>query len=64
MLLWVMGVGFENTCKVSGKRNVSRVVPRLCGLVYKVLRLTNKIAEDGVVVMAAGYQPGVSYVVS
>ena len=21
MLLWVMGVGFENTCTVSGKRN-------------------------------------------
>ena len=29
MLRWVIGLGFENTCIVSGKRNVSRVIPRL-----------------------------------
>ena len=29
MLLWVMGMGFENTCTVSRKQNVSLVVPRL-----------------------------------
>ena len=46
MLLWVvMGVGFENTCAVSGKGNVSRVVPRLYGMVYKILRLFNIRAE-------------------
>ena len=39
MLLWVMGVGFENTCTVSGKSNATRVVQRLYGWVYKILRL-------------------------
>ena len=29
MLPWMMGVRFENTCTVSGKWNVIRVVPRL-----------------------------------
>ena len=29
-------VGFENTCTVSGKWNVSRVMPRLYGWVYKI----------------------------
>ena len=41
MLLWVMGVGFENTCTVSGKWNVSRVVPKLYGWVCKILRLSS-----------------------
>ena len=40
MLLWVMVVGFENTCTVSGKWNVSKVIPRLYGWVYKTLRLS------------------------
>ena len=39
MLLWVMGVGFENTCIVSRKWNVTRVVSRFYGWVYKILRL-------------------------
>ena len=31
MLLWVMVVGFENTCTVSGKSNISRLlVTRVC----------------------------------
>ena len=40
MLLWVISVGFENTCKVSGKWNVSSVIPRPYGWVYKILRLS------------------------
>ena len=44
MLLWVMDVGFENTCAVSGKWNV-QVVPRLYRWVYKILRLANIRAE-------------------
>ena len=35
MLVWVMGLGFENTCKVSGKSTVSRVIRRLYEWVYK-----------------------------
>ena len=35
MLLLVMGVGFENTWTGSKKLNVSRVIPRLYGWVYK-----------------------------
>ena len=38
MLLWVMGVGFENTCTVSGKENVFKVIPRLYGWIYKTLK--------------------------
>ena len=38
MLLWVVGVGFENTFPVSGQRNVSRVVPELCRWVYKIFK--------------------------
>ena len=62
MLLWVMVVGFENTSAISGKQNVSRVVPRLYGWVYKIIRLGNKTAEGSVVVVAAGYQSGESQV--
>ena len=36
MILWVMDVGFENTYTVSGKCNVSMVVPRLDGWVCKI----------------------------
>ena len=35
-----MGVGFENTCTVSDKQNVSRVVTRLYEWVYKILKTT------------------------
>ena len=54
MLLWVMGVGFDNTCSVSGNENVSRVIPRLQGWVYKALRLSPLVVEHGVVVVTAG----------
>ena len=39
MILWVMGVGFYNTCIVSRKWNDSRVIQRRYGWVYKTLRL-------------------------
>ena len=35
ILFCVMGMEFENTCKVSGKWNISRFVSRLYGWVYK-----------------------------
>ena len=54
MLLRVMGVGFENTGAVSEKWNVSRVVPRLYGWVYKILRLVNITVEDRVVDVTLG----------
>ena len=53
MLLWVMGEGFDNTCTVPGKWNVSRVIPRLYGGVYKTLRLFPLVVEHSVVVMSA-----------
>ena len=56
MLLWVMGVGFDNTCTVSGKWNVSRLIPRLYGWVCKTLRLSPLVVEHSVVVMTAGFQ--------
>ena len=40
MLLWIMGVGFDNTHIVSGNWNVSRVIQRLYGWIYKTLRLS------------------------
>ena len=40
-----MGVGFENTCPVSGKWDVTRVVPILFGRVYKILRLLPLLVE-------------------
>ena len=39
MLLWVMGVRFENTLTDSGKRNVTSVVSRHYEWVFKILRL-------------------------
>ena len=48
-----MGVGFDNTCIVSGKRNISRVIPRLYGRVYKTLRLSPLVVEHSAVVMNA-----------
>ena len=48
MLLQVMDVEFENTCTVSRKCSVSRVIPvipRFVGMVYKVLRLPQSLVE-------------------
>ena len=57
MLLWVMGVRFDNTCTVSGKWNVSRVIPRLYGWVYKTLRLSTLVVEHIVLVMSGRLNP-------
>ena len=56
MLLWVTGVGFEGTCTVSGKWNVSRVIPRLYVWVCKTLRLSPLVVKHSAVVMTAGCQ--------
>ena len=45
MLLWMMAVGFENTCTVSGMLNVFRAIARLYGWVYKILRLLQLLVE-------------------
>ena len=45
ILLWGVGVGFDNTCTISGKWNVSRVIPTLHEWVYKTLRLSPLMAE-------------------
>ena len=53
LLLWIdatLGVGFEKTCIVSGKWNVSRVDPSLYGWVCKTLRLSLLGVEHTVVV--------------
>ena len=60
MLLWVMGVGFDNTCAVSGKWNVSRAIPRLYGWVHQALRLSPLVVEHSVVTMGARLNPMVS----
>ena len=39
MLIWVMSVGFEYTCTVLEKENVSRVIPKLYEWIYKTWRL-------------------------
>ena len=58
MLLWVIGVGFDNTCTVSAKWNVYRVIPRLYGWVYKTLRLFPLVVvEHSVVVVSARLNP-------
>ena len=46
MILWVMGVGFENTCTVSEKWNVSRFIWRLYKWDYNMLTVPLIIAED------------------
>ena len=51
-----LSVEFENTCIVSGKWNVSRVIPRLYGLIYKTLRFFPLVIEQIVVVMIVGSQ--------
>ena len=59
-----MGVGFENTCMVSGKWNVYRVISRFFGLVYKTLRIFSLVVEHNVVVVTAGSQSGQSQIES
>ena len=67
-----MGVGFENTCTVSGKWNVSRSATGLYGGVYKIHKTTPIISSTTVshqgtshsagsqsVIITAGSQPGV-----
>ena len=51
-----MGMGFDKTCTVSEKRNVSKVIPRLYGLVYKTLRLSPLVVEHSVVVVTPNPQ--------
>ena len=58
MLLLVKGVGFEKICTVSGKYNVSRVVPRLYGWICKIIRPFSTTGEDGIVLVTIGNQPG------
>ena len=50
MPLWVLCLGFENTWAVSKKWNVSRVISRLYGSVYKILRLLLTAVEYSIVV--------------
>ena len=50
-----MSVGFDNT--VTGKCNVSRVIPRLYGWIYKILRLSPLVDEHSVVVISARLNP-------
>ena len=59
-----MRVGFENTCTASGISNVSRVISRLHGWVYKTLRLFPLADEHSVAVMTAGSQSRRSQIVS
>ena len=60
MLLQVMSVGFDDTCTVSGKSNVSRVILRLYGWVYKTLRLSPLVVDHRVVAMSARSNPRVA----
>ena len=53
MLLWVMVLGFQNTCAVSEKWNVSRVIPRLNGWVCKTLRLSPLAVKHSVLAVLA-----------
>ena len=45
-----LGVGFKNTCIVSGKWNVSTIIPTLYGWVYKPLRLYPLVIDHSAVV--------------
>ena len=47
-------MGFDNTCIVSGRLNVLRVIPRLYGWVYKILRLFPLVVDHSVVVITSG----------
>ena len=53
MLLGVIGVGVDSTWTVFQKWNVSRVIPRLYGWVYKTLKLSPLVIEHRIVVMTA-----------
>ena len=57
MLLWVVSVGFDNTCTLSGKWNVSKVIPRFSGWVYKTLRLFPLVVKHSVEVMSVRLNP-------
>ena len=57
MLLWVMGVEFENICTVSGKWNLSRVIPRLYRWACKTLRLSPLVVKHSVDIMSARLNP-------
>ena len=48
-----MGLGFENTCTVSEKQNISRVISVVYGWVYKISRLLITAVEHSIVVVAA-----------
>ena len=52
-----MGGGVDNTCKVSGKWNVSRIIRKLYGWVYRTLRLSPSVVEHSVLVMSARMNP-------
>ena len=57
MQLWIMVVGLDNTCIVSEKWDVSRVISRLYGWVYETLRFSPLVVEHGVVVMSVRLNP-------
>ena len=57
VLLLVMSVVLDNTCTISGKGNVSRVIPTLYGWVYKTIRLSPLMVEHSVVVMSERLNP-------
>ena len=57
MLLWMMGVELDNTFAISGKWNLSKVILRLYGWVYKTLRLSPLVVEHIVVVTSARLNP-------
>ena len=63
MLLWVMEE-FENTWIVSGKKNSTRVIPRLYGSMYKTLQLSPLAVKHSIVVMATACQPRKSQIES
>ena len=51
------GVGFDNTCTVSGKGNGSRFIPRPYWWVCKTLRISPLVVELSVVVVSARLNP-------
>ena len=56
-VLWVIGVGFDNTCTISGKWNISRLFQEFIdGYIAKILRLSALVVEYSVKVMTAGSQ--------
>ena len=57
MLLGVMGVGFDNTCTVSGKGNVFSVISILYGWVYKTLIISPLVVYHIGVVTSARLNP-------